>query len=135
MPLCHIQNNFWGNSTDTKMVLYIQKKIISIMAGIKTRVSGRKLFRNISIFRLASEFLFSALTFVMDNMENFQTNSDTHDKRISTDEMQICQAQTSVQYHRSVCCTGIKLFLILPPTIKHLNHAMKVLQPVLMDYL
>jgi hypothetical protein len=64
------------------MILFIQKTIIRIMAGIKTKVSGRILFRDFSILRLASEFLFSALTFVMDNMKNVQTNSDIQDKRI-----------------------------------------------------
>jgi hypothetical protein len=32
---------FWGNSTDSKKVFYIQKRIIRIMAGTKKRASCR----------------------------------------------------------------------------------------------
>jgi hypothetical protein len=61
-------------------IIYIQKKIIGIMAATKTKASAMALFRNCSILQLASEFLFSALKFVIDKMVNFQTSSYTHDK-------------------------------------------------------
>jgi hypothetical protein len=66
---------FWGNSTDSKKVFYIQKRIIRIMAGAKRRASCRELFKKFNILPLASEFLLSILSFVVDNMEKFQTNS------------------------------------------------------------
>jgi hypothetical protein len=40
---------FWGNSTDSKRVYIIQKKII-IMAGVKRRVSCRELFKKFNIY-------------------------------------------------------------------------------------
>jgi hypothetical protein len=40
---------FWGNSTDSKRVFIIQKKIIRIMAGVKSRVSCRELFKKFNI--------------------------------------------------------------------------------------
>jgi hypothetical protein len=64
---------FWENSTDSKRVFIIQKKIIRIMAGIKRRVSCRELFKKCNILPLVSEFLLSLLSFVVDNMEKFQT--------------------------------------------------------------
>jgi hypothetical protein len=69
---------FWGNSTDSKRVFIIQKKIIRLMAGVKRRVSCRELFKKFNILPLASEFLLSLLSFVVDNREKFQTNSDIH---------------------------------------------------------
>jgi hypothetical protein len=45
---------FWGNSTDSKTVFYIQKKIIRIMAGTKRRASCRELFKQFNILPLAS---------------------------------------------------------------------------------
>jgi hypothetical protein len=69
---------FWGNSTDSKKVFYIQKRIIRIMAGAKRRASCRELFKKFNSLPLASEFLLSLLSFVVDNMEKFQTNSDIH---------------------------------------------------------
>jgi hypothetical protein len=69
---------FWGNSTDSKIVFYIQKKIIRKMAGTKRRASCRELFKKCFILPLASEFLPSFLSFVAENIETFQTNSDIH---------------------------------------------------------
>jgi hypothetical protein len=69
---------FWGNSTESKKVFYIQKKIIRIMAGTKKRASCRELFKKFNILPLVSEFLLSLLSFVVDNTEKFQTNSDIH---------------------------------------------------------
>jgi hypothetical protein len=48
---------FWGNSSDSKKVFYIQKKIIRIMAGTKRRASRRELFKKFNILPLADEFL------------------------------------------------------------------------------
>jgi hypothetical protein len=48
------------------------------MAGTKRRTSCRELFKKFNIFPLASEFLLSLLSFVVDNLETFYTNSDIH---------------------------------------------------------
>jgi hypothetical protein len=69
---------FWENSTDSKKVFCIQKKIIRIMTGTKRRASCRELFKKINILPLASEFLRSLSSFAVDNIETFQTNSDIH---------------------------------------------------------
>jgi hypothetical protein len=50
---------FCGISTYRKKILYIQKKIIRIMAGIKGRASCRELFKKCNILPLASELLLS----------------------------------------------------------------------------
>jgi hypothetical protein len=68
---------FWGNSTDSKKVFYIQKKIIRIMAGTKRRASYRELFKKCNILPLASTFLLSLLSFVVDNTETLQTQIST----------------------------------------------------------
>jgi hypothetical protein len=125
---------FWVNSTDSKKVFYIQKKIIRIMAGTKRRASCRELFKKLDILLLASEFLLSLLSFVVDNIETFQTNSDIHEVQ-DTDITFLCQTLTSVNIQKGVYCTGIKLFSNLPPTIKSLNHDIKKFKPAIKEYL
>jgi hypothetical protein len=115
---------FWGNSTDSKKVFYIQKKIIRIMAGTKRRAS---------ILPLASEFLLS-LSFVMDNKETFQTNSNIYN--ISTryrHNLHVPNTNLS-KYQKEVYYFGIKLFNNLPPTIKSMNHNIKKIKPALKEY-
>jgi hypothetical protein len=70
---------FWGNSTGSKKVFYIQKKIIRIMASTKRIASCRELFKKFNILSLASEYLLT-LSFIADNNENFQRNSDINNK-------------------------------------------------------
>jgi hypothetical protein len=41
---------FWGNSTDSKKVFYIQKKIIRIMAGTKREPHVGNCLRNLIFF-------------------------------------------------------------------------------------
>jgi hypothetical protein len=109
---------FWGNSTDSKKVLYIQKKIIRIMAGTKRRASCTELFKKFNIFQLASDFLFSLSSFVVDNLETFQTNSDVHNISIRyTYNLHVPNTNLS-NYQKGVYYSGIKLFNNLPPTIK-----------------
>jgi hypothetical protein len=48
------------------------------MAGIKRRASWRELFKKFNIIPPASEYLLSLLSFIVDKMEKFQTNSDIH---------------------------------------------------------
>jgi hypothetical protein len=100
---------------------YIQNKIIRIMAGTKRRVSCRELFKKFNILPLASEILLSLSSFVVDNLETFQTNSDIHN--ISTRyryNLHVPNTNLS-KYQNGVYYFGIKLFNNLPPTIKSLN--------------
>jgi hypothetical protein len=43
------------------------------MAGVKTRVSYRELFKEGSVLALESEFLLSLLSFIVDRVDKFQT--------------------------------------------------------------
>jgi hypothetical protein len=69
-----IGNNFWGSSTDSKKVFYIKKGIIRIMAATKWRASCKEIFKKLIVIPLASEFLLSLLSFIVDNMEKFKLN-------------------------------------------------------------
>jgi hypothetical protein len=59
----------------SKKLFCIQKRIIRIMAGCKWRAFCRELCKKFNILPLASELSLSLLSFMVDNMEQFQTNS------------------------------------------------------------
>jgi hypothetical protein len=126
---------FWGNSTDCKRVYSIQKKIIRILLGAKKRVSCRELFKKFNVLPLVSEFLWSLLSFVVGNMEKFQTNSDIHsiNTRHKHDLHQPSANLTS--YQKGAYYAGIKKFSTLPDSSKSLNNDIKVFKPALKDYL
>jgi hypothetical protein len=102
---------FWGNSTDSKRVFIIQKKIIRIMAGVKRRVSCRKLFKKFNILPLVSEFLLLALlSFIVDNMEKLQTKSDIHNIN-ARHKHDLYQPSANLSRNkRGAYYAGIKLF-------------------------
>jgi len=61
-----------GNSTDRNKVLKTQKKIIRIMAGVRSD-SFMVLFRRFNIPLFArSGFVLKLLSFVVENLQNFE---------------------------------------------------------------
>jgi hypothetical protein len=48
---------FWENSTNSRKVFTIQKKIIRIMAGVKKRFSCRQLLKKFNILPLVGQYL------------------------------------------------------------------------------
>jgi hypothetical protein len=69
---------FWGHSAPSTRVFRLQKRIIRIMTGSRSRESCRKLFTSLKILPFPSLHIFSFLWFVIKNRELFTTNNETH---------------------------------------------------------
>jgi hypothetical protein len=84
------------------------------MAG----VSCRELFKKFNILPRASEFLLSLLSFAVDNMEKFQTNSDIHNihTRHKHDLHQSCANVTS--YQKGAYYVGINYSVVFRIALK-----------------
>jgi hypothetical protein len=111
-----------------------EESSIRIMAGANRRACCRELFKKFNVLSLASEFLLSLLSFVVDNMEKFQINSDIHS--ISTRyryNLHVLNTNLS-KYQKGVYCPGIKLFSNLPPNFRSVNHDIKMFKPALKEY-
>jgi hypothetical protein len=118
---------FWGYSTISMRVFRVQKRIIRIMTGSKSRDSCRKLFTSLKILPLPSLYIFLLLRFVIKNKTLFTTNNEIH--TCSTRQLQNLH-QPSVnlkQYQTAVYCMGIKIYNSLPLYIKNeFNNANKI---------
>jgi hypothetical protein len=89
------------------------------MAGVKSRVC-RKLFRKFDILPLASEFILCLLSFVAENLNKFQRNTDVHNLNTRR-KYDLHMPNTNLaKYKKGVYYTGIKLFNNLPLCIKRL---------------
>jgi hypothetical protein len=64
----------WGNLTGSKNVFTSQQKIITLLAGVKKRITCRELFNKLNILSLTTAHQFWLLIFVVDNMARFKTN-------------------------------------------------------------
>ena len=71
---------FWGNSTDRNKVFTLQKRAIRLITNSSIRTSCRRLFKELGILPLQSQYILSLALFVVKNMEIFMSNSDTHTK-------------------------------------------------------
>jgi hypothetical protein len=83
---------FWGHHTDGIRVFRLQKKVVRIMAGAKSRVSFKPLFKILEILTLSSQHILSLMTFLAHNLECFTFNSSVLNINI----------RKRLQFHRSI---------------------------------
>jgi hypothetical protein len=109
---------FWGNSPHSTKIFIMQKRIIRIMIGCKSKVSCRNLFRRLEIPPFVSQYILSLMLFVVKNKNFFSLNSENHTK-ITRQFNHFYQPITNLTIHqRGVYYMGIKIFNNLPPYIK-----------------
>jgi hypothetical protein len=105
---------FWGNHTDSMRVFHLQKKVVRIMAGAKSRVSYKPLFKALEILTLPSQYILSLITFLAHNLEYFTFNSSVHNintrKRLQLHR----PIANSASFQRGVYYVSIKILNKLP---------------------
>jgi len=69
---------FWGNSMDRNKVFKLQKRAIRLITNSSNRTSCHRLFKELGILPLQSQYILSLALFVVKNMEIFKLNSDIH---------------------------------------------------------
>jgi hypothetical protein len=62
---------FWGNSSYAKKVFILQKNIIRIITDTRPRDSCRKVFKNVEIIMLYSQYIYSLILYTVNNKHLF----------------------------------------------------------------
>jgi hypothetical protein len=109
---------FWGNSAHSARVFRMQKRIISIMKGSRSRDSCGKLFDKFNILPLPSLYVFSILRFVVKNRELFTTNNEIHEHDTRQGHNFHFPPANLKKYQSGVFYMGIKQNKSLPSCIK-----------------
>jgi hypothetical protein len=68
---------FWGHSPYSVKILMLQKKIIRILLGGRSRDLCRKLFMRLNIFPIPSQYILFLL-FVIKNKKQYRANSEVY---------------------------------------------------------
>ena len=125
---------FWVNSTYSKTIFKLQNRIIRIMMNVGNRESCRELLKKLNIIPLHSQYIFSLLLFVVENVNMFKSNSLVHsiNTRHCSDVYQPSSHLSKVQ--KGVYHTGIKAFNCLPPRIKSLSSDMRKFKSALKKF-
>jgi hypothetical protein len=109
---------FWGNSSHSTQVFRMQKTAIRIVMWHGNRESCRNLFKKLNILSLMSQYIFSLLTFVSNNREQYFANSEIHNINTRhTSNLHLPRAHLNI-YQKGVYYSGIKIFSNLSWDIK-----------------
>jgi hypothetical protein len=105
---------FWGQSPESVKIFRLQKKIIRIMLGCRSRDSCRKLFMELKILPFHPNIFSLLLLFVINNMEQYMINSEVY--HISTRQHSNLHLPLPnlTKYQKGVYYLGIKIFNVLP---------------------
>jgi len=99
----------------------MQKRVIRTMMGCSYRESCRKLFVELKILPLASQYIFSLLLCVVNNRYHFIPNSVYHVSNTRhRNDLHLPQA-TLTMYQKGVYYSGIKVFNGLPRALKDIS--------------
>ena len=91
------------------------------MMGCGYRESCRKLFMELKILPLTSQYIFSLLIFVVNKRNYFTPNSVIYDSNTRhRNDLHLPQA-TLAMYQRGVYYSGIKVFNSLPRALKDIS--------------
>jgi IS1 family transposase len=104
------ESNIWGNSSNSRKIFTLQKKIIKIMAGAQPRTSCRCLLKQSEILPVSCQYILTLMNFIISNQEKYQTNSSTYN--INTRNKQHLHRinDKSLVFKKSTLYAGIKIF-------------------------
>ena len=110
---------FWGHIAPSTRVFRLQKRIVRIMMGGRSKDSCRKLFTSLEILPLPSLYIFSLLRFVIKNKELFPTNNETHNYG-TRQHLDFHHPSANLKkFHTGVHYMSVKIYNSLPIYIKN----------------
>jgi hypothetical protein len=112
---------FWGNRTHSMRVFKLQKRVVRIMVGAGTRDSCRKIFSLLKILPLPSQYIYSLVMFVVNNMELFTENSNMYEIATRNNSNFHLPLSNLTVFQRGPQYLGIKVYNSLPNNIKQLS--------------
>jgi hypothetical protein len=116
-------------------IFTLQKKIIRIMIGTHPRTSCRRLFKKLDILPVPSQYIYSLMSFFVNNQENFQTNSSI--PNINTRNKHHLHRPTANLscFQKNACYSGIRIINSLPRSITNLKNEKAKFKATLKKYL
>ena len=103
-------------------VLTVQNKINRIMVVAKPRTSCRSMSKKSEILPVPCQYVFSFMTFIVNNQENIQEYSSLHSINTRIGHRLRRPAVSLSCFQKGAFCTGIKIFSILPHSFASLRN-------------
>lgn len=124
---------FWGNAAISSPIFKLQKTAIRIItksnwrsavntnnvtSDVMIMPSCKATFQELQILTMPSTYIYKILVFVKSNPEEFQSTTHRHNTR-HKDLLDIDKHKTVI-YEKGLHCSGVKLFNLLPQSVKDL---------------
>jgi len=126
---------FWGNSPQSTKIFKMQKRIVRITMGYRSRVSCRSLFKRLGILPLTSQYILLLMLFVVKNKHFFILNSENHTKVTRQLNNLYNPSANLTVYQKGAHYMGIRIFNNLPPYIKEISNNIKKFENCLKKFL
>jgi len=110
-----------GNSHYSNTIFRVQKRIIRIIVGLRSRDSCREHFKKLKILALQSQYVLSLLLFIVGNRSYFKEHSDIHNINTRTKSNSHQPLANLSTYQKGAYYYRIKVFNSLPSQIKDLS--------------
>jgi hypothetical protein len=113
---------FWGNSFYAISIFRVQKRVLRITTGTGNRNSCRQLFKTLRILPLHSQYIYSLLCFVVNNIDSYQFITDVHNRNTRRGyNLKLYQPSACLTlYQKGTYYMGIRVFNSLHLYIKKL---------------
>jgi hypothetical protein len=111
-----------GNSSHSKKIFTLQKRIIRIMVGTHPRTSCKRLFKELDILTVPSQYIYSLMIFSIGNQEKFQTNSSVHNINTRNKHHLHRPVANLSCFQKGASYSGIRIFNSLPRSITNLKN-------------
>jgi len=105
------------------------------MMVCRSRDSCRKLFPNLEILPLPSQYILSLLLFMIRNQNQFQVNSEIHQINTRQHANLHQHSVNATKYQKGVCGVGVKVYNMLPFYMKAESDNPKKFKALLQKYL
>jgi len=119
-----------GNSSNSKKIFTLKKRIIRIVVGAHHRIvvgahhrtSCRRLFKKLEILTVPNQNIYSLMSFFIGNQENFHTNSSVHNINTINKHHRHRPIANLSCFQKVASYSGIRIFNSLPRSITSLKN-------------
>jgi hypothetical protein len=95
----------------------MQMMMIRIMTNLTPKDSCRVMFKELKILPLFSQYIYSVLIYLADNIQLYTMNKEVHNYNTNSSNFHMPNANLT-EYQKGVYCMGIKLYNQLQLTLR-----------------
>jgi len=111
----------WGNHSDAKKLLVLQKKVLRIICGVPPREHCKPLFERLGLLTVPAIYVLNCLLYVKKNIQFFTTCNNVHTYSTRQENNLFINYNRFSRTLNSFEVVALKLYNALPNNVKNLS--------------